>query len=73
MNAHAALYDVPAVAKTSLKSEGDNDVAVLWPPGDDINVSHIDGDVVTGGRLANRTDTPSAFYINTTRRYRCQY
>lgn len=59
INAHVTLCDVPAVTKTSLMSEGDNIVAVLWTPGDDINVFQINGNVVTGGRFVNLTDTPS--------------
>lgn len=56
----AELCDVCPITKTSAVNDGDNIVAVLWNPGDDINVFQVSGDVVTGGRFVNVTKAPSA-------------
>ena len=56
----AMLGNVSPLTKTSTVLEGNDISAVLWSPGDDINVFNINGDVVTGGRFINNTDAPSA-------------
>lgn len=55
----AELCDVCPITKTSTLNEGDNIVAVLWNPGDDINVFQVSGDVVTEGHFVNVTTEPS--------------
>ena len=56
----ASLCDDGLPTKTSAVLDGNDIKAVLWSPGDDINVFNINGDVVTGGRFININETQSA-------------
>lgn len=56
---NARLCDGNPQSRTSIVHDGDDILAVLWSPGDDINVFHVFGDAVSGGHFINSADTPS--------------